>query len=101
MLDPGRLLNRAAFSSPLASDALYTPSGSGAGRAVRVVVSDPSDVTVEFGGGSVYASGVLIDVSPSDVPDPATGDVVTVDGETRTVVGEPRMIDGCWRLNAR
>ena len=101
MLDPDRLLNRAVFSSPLASDALYTPSGVGGGQAVRAIVSDPSDVTVEFGGGSVYASGVIIDVSPGDVPTPATGDVITVDGETRTVVGEPRMVDGCWRLNAR
>lgn len=95
------ILNAATFSSPLASDALYTPSGSGGGQAVSVVVSDPSDVTAEFGGGAVYASGVVIDVSPDLVPSPAAGDTFTVDGEVRQVVGEPRMVSGCWRLNAR
>ena len=101
MLDPDRLLNRATFSSPLASDAFYTPSGAGGGQAVRVVVSDPSDVTAEFGGGAVYASGVVIDVSPAAVPSPAAGDTFTVDGEVRQVVGEPRMVSGCWRISAR
>lgn len=95
------VLNDATFASPLASDALYTPSGAGGAQAVRVVVSDPADVTPDFGGGAIYASGVVIDVSPEEVPSPAAGDVFTVDGEVRTVVGEPRMVSGCWRCSAR
>lgn len=100
MSDLDGILNGAIFGSPFAVDAYYTPRV-GAGKAVRVVVSDPSDVTADYTGGAVYASGVVIDVPPEDVEAPAAGDTVTVDGRTRTIVGDPRMVDGCWRLNAR
>ena len=99
-MDLDGILNDAGFASPVAVDAYYTPR-IGTGSAVRVVVSDPSDLTPDFAGGAVYASGVVIDVSATDVAAPEAGDTITVEGRVRTIVGDPRKVSGCWRLNAR
>ncbi|MEX2035545.1 MAG: hypothetical protein WEA28_10175 [Xanthobacteraceae bacterium] len=79
----------ALFSDPnLGSDALWRTGGAGDGTAVRVVRKRPDQV-VGFGDSRAVLPTMLIDVRRSEVPDPATGDTVEIDGELFEIIATP------------
>lgn len=80
----------ALFSDPnLGSDALWRAGGAGDGAAVRVIRKRPDQV-VGFGDNrAVVPPTVLIDVRRTEVPMPASGDTVEIEGETFAVIATP------------
>ena len=76
----------ALFADPnIARDAIWRAGGAGAGIAVRVVARRPDQV-VGFGDSRVIMPAVLIEMRRSEVPEPATGDTVEIDGETFEII---------------
>lgn len=72
----------------LGRDAVWKSGGVGSGVAVRVVMKSPDQV-VGFGESRAVVPTVLIDVRRADVPTPASGDTVEIDGETFAVIATP------------
>ena len=74
--------------------ATYTPA-SGDPVACTVIPTERSpDALVQFGQTAVIAGARLLEVRATEVPTPARGDTLTVDGDTLTVSAEPRHPDG-------
>ena len=77
------------FGDPaLARDALWRLGGTGDGTTVRVIRKRPDQV-VGFGESRAVVPTVLIDVRRVDVPNPASGDSVEIEGETFAVIATP------------
>ncbi|MDK9720395.1 MAG: hypothetical protein OEL53_04335 [Rhodospirillales bacterium] len=91
------------FADPnIAQTVLYRTGGIGDGVAVRAIARRP-DREVGFGDIAVHTCTALFEVRVSEVPNPASGDSITLDGETFIVQGEPerdaeRLI---WNLDTR
>lgn len=91
----------ALFADPtLTKAAEYLPQGSPGGIAVRVMARQP-DALTGFGEGQLHTATTLFDVRTAEVPQPAIGDGLTVDGKTYIIQSEPtadreRLI---WTLN--
>ena len=77
------------FADPnIARSALWRMGGVGAGLAVRVIAKRPDQV-VGFGDSRAVLPAVLVDVRRSEVPDPATGDTVEIDGDLFELIATP------------
>lgn len=77
------------FGDPnIARSALWRTGGVGAGVAVRVITKRP-DQMVGFGDSRAVLPAVLIDVRRSEVPEPATGDTVEIDGDLFEIIATP------------
>ena len=77
------------FANPdIARDAVWRPGGAGDGIAVRAIIRRP-DREAEFGDIAVHTATAVFEVRVSEVPNPAEGDTITLDGETFVVQGEP------------
>ena len=89
------------FADPLLSKpATYQPQDSSGSFAVTVMTKQP-DVLTGFGGGHVHTETALFQVQAKDVPQPAVGDQLTVDGIVYIIQSEPTA-DGdrlIWTLN--
>jgi len=91
------------FANPdITRTALYRAGGMGDGIPVRVIARRP-DREVAFGDIAVHTETAVFEVRVSEVPNPASGDNITLDGETFIVQGEPerdaeRLI---WLLDTR
>jgi len=91
----------ALFADPiLAKDAAYLPLGASETFKIRTIAKQPDTLTA-FGGGQIHAETSLFDIQAADVPHPAIGDQMTVDGVTYAIQSEPtadreRLI---WTLN--
>ena len=72
----------------LAVTLLYQPVG-GEARPLRALVRRP-DRDVEFTDITVWTATALVEVQRADVPAPAAGDFITLDGDTLVVQGEPK-----------
>lgn len=86
----------------LGADAVYTPQG-GAPVAVRVIARRPDQV-IGFGETRLHAETTVFDVRASEVTNPNPGDVITFDGATFVVQGEPVRSDPdrlVWTLDTR
>lgn len=79
----------ALFTDPnIARIAIWRPGGVASGVAVRVIVRRPDQV-VGFGDSRVIMPTLLIDVRRSEVPEPASGDIVEIAGETFEIIASP------------
>jgi hypothetical protein len=79
----------ALFADPnLARTALYRPGGIGDGVPVRVIAKRNDQVS-EFSDISVVSATARFDLRVTEVPAPAEGDTITLDGETFVIQGEP------------
>ncbi|MEO5337966.1 MAG: hypothetical protein H7841_13905 [Magnetospirillum sp. WYHS-4] len=93
----------ALFADPnIARTALYRPGGIGDGMPVRVIAKRNDQVS-EFSDISVVSATARFDLRVSEVPTPAEGDTITLDGETFVIQGEPlcdteRLV---WTLDTR
>lgn len=77
------------FGDPnIARSALWRTGGAGAGVAVRVIIKRPDQV-VGFGDSRAVLPTMLIDVRRTEVPDPATGDTVELDGDVFEIIATP------------
>ena len=77
------------FSDPhLARDAVYRPGGTGEGTPVRVMRRQPDRIE-GFGETRIASSTTVLDVRISEVPEPAVGDTLELDGRTLVVQGSP------------
>ncbi|CAA7626615.1 hypothetical protein [Magnetospirillum sp. SS-4] len=91
------------FADPhLACTVTYRPGGAGYGVSVRVIAGRKDQIS-EFSDISVVSATARFDVRVSDVPNPAEGDTIALDGETFVVQGEPirdteRLV---WTVNTR
>jgi hypothetical protein len=79
----------ALFGDPnLGRDAVWRAGGAGDGSAIRVIRKRPDQV-VGFGDSRAVMPTVLIDVRRAEVPTPASGDIVEIEGETFAVIAAP------------
>ena len=91
------------FADPnIARTAVWRPGGSGDGIPVRAIARRP-DREAEFGDIAVHTATAVFEVRVSEVPNPAEGDTISLDGETFIVQGEPardaeRLV---WTLDTR
>ena len=91
------------FADPnMAVDAQWLAGGAEPAVPIRLIRKASDEVT-GFGGGRVWSETVRADVMISQVPEPASGDRVTINGEIFEVQGEPirdheRLI---WTLDLR
>ena len=77
------------FANPdIARDVVWRPRGIGDGIPVRAIVRRP-DRNAEFGDIAVHTATAVFEVRVSEVPAPAEGDTITLDGETFVLQGEP------------
>lgn len=67
--------------------AVYTPHG-GPPMIVRVIAKRP-DREVEFGDIALHTATAVFEVRVAEVPAPAAGDTIALDGEIFVVQGEP------------
>lgn len=99
--DPFAAMSADLFDGPLALDATYTPA-TGSPVSLRVI-PDLSDVNASIGFADFHSTAGRFLLLVSDVADPAAGDVLTLDGNTYTVQGQP-MRDArrnTWAIEAR
>lgn len=79
----------ALFADPnLGRDAVWRAGGIGDGTPVRVIRKRPDQV-VGFGDSRAVVPTVLVDVRRGEVPMPASGDTVEIEGETFAVIATP------------
>ncbi|HMQ41763.1 MAG TPA: hypothetical protein PKC09_10865 [Paracoccus sp. (in: a-proteobacteria)] len=77
------------FADPnMAVDAQWRAGGVGPAVPIRLIRRAPDEVT-GFGSSRVWSETLRADVMISQVPEPAPGDRVMIDGETYEVQGEP------------
>ena len=89
------------FADPvLAKPAVYQ-SQDGSGSFTISVMAKQPDMLTGFGGGHIHTAMALFEVQTKDVPQPAVGDQLTVDGIAYVIQSEPTA-DGdrlVWTLN--
>lgn len=79
----------ALFTDPnIARGATWRAGGAGDGAAVRIVTRKP-DQTGGFGDSRAIMPTMLIDVRPSEIPNPASGDTFEIDGVMFEVIATP------------
>lgn len=79
----------ALFADPnIARDATWRAGGAGAGVAVRIITRRPDQV-IGFGDSRAVLPTLLVDVRRSEVPDPASGDTVEIEGELFEIIATP------------
>ncbi len=89
-MDAFAVATDALFADPnLARDAIWRAGRAGAGIAVRVVTRRPDQV-VGFGDSRAVLPIMLIDVRRSEVPDPASGDTVEIEGGLFEIIATPQ-----------
>ncbi|MBI4968180.1 MAG: hypothetical protein HZC25_08700 [Rhodospirillales bacterium] len=91
------------FADPnIARDAIWRPGGIGNGVPVRLIAKQNDQVS-EFGDIGVVSATARFDLRVSEVPNPAEGDTITLDGETCVVQGEPLRDTGrlIWTIDTR
>jgi hypothetical protein len=91
----------AIFADPtLAAAAIYRPLGRPS-FPVRVLRRRP-DQAVSFGGATIVTPAVLFEVRTAEVPEPAAGDEIVIDGIVHVVQGAPRrdLARLVWTLEA-
>ena len=77
------------FGDPnIARSALWRTGGVGAGLAVRVIAKRPDQVA-GFGDSRAVLPTMLVNVRRTEVPDPATGDTVEIDGDLFEIIATP------------
>ncbi len=90
------------FDDPFgfAVDAVYTPSG-GDPAAVRAILSRPDD-TVVWRETALARPTCIVEIRVAEVPTPAAGDTLTVDGVTYRLQGRPERDTErvSWRIEA-
>lgn len=85
MADPFTAALAAMFSSPMSGAATYTPPG-GAPIAIRVIRSQPS-ADLGDGRNRVIADTNIFLIRRSEVPKPANGALIVIDGATFRLQG--------------
>ncbi len=79
----------ALFADPnIARTALYRAGGIGDGVPVRAITKRNDQVS-EYSDIRIVSATARFDLRVAEVPDPAEGDTITLDGETFVVQGEP------------
>jgi hypothetical protein len=79
----------ALFADPnIARDAVWRAGGVGAGTSARVITRRPDQV-VGLGDSRAVLPTTLIDVRRSEVSEPATGDIVEIDGDLFEIIATP------------
>ena len=74
--------------------ATYMPAAGDPVACTVIPTERNPDALVQFGQTAVIAAARLFEVRATEVPTPARGDTLTVDGDTLTVSAEPRHPDG-------
>ena len=91
------------FADPhLARDAVYRPGGTGDGIPIRVMRRQPDRIE-GFGETRIASSTTVLDLRVSEVPEPASGDTLELDGRTVIVQGTP-ILDAeglVWTVDTR
>jgi len=72
----------------VAEDALWRAGGAGGGVAVRIVRKSPDEI-VGFGNSRAVLPTVFIDTRVSELPAPAVGDTVEINGDLFDIIGTP------------
>lgn len=72
----------------IAAAAIYTPVTGDGPKSVRVITRRPDEI-IGLGDTRVHTESALFDVRVSEVPTPAAGDTLEVDGDIFVVQGEP------------
>ncbi|MDX9862650.1 MAG: hypothetical protein RBS99_17220 [Rhodospirillales bacterium] len=72
----------------LAHDAFWHAGGADDGVPVRAILRRP-DRNLDLGALAVYTPTAVFEVRVTEMPTPAAGDTMTLDGETFVVQGEP------------
>ena len=91
------------FADPnMAVDAFWFAGGTGQAIAVRVIRKSPDEVT-PFGAGRILSETTLLDARISDMPTPASGDLIRIGLEDFILQGEPKLDRErlIWTLNTR
>ncbi len=91
------------FTDPnMAVDALWFAGGAGPGVAVRVIRKSPDEIT-PFGAGRILSETTLLDARITDLPTPASGDLIRIGQEDFILQGEPKLDRErlIWTLNTR
>jgi hypothetical protein len=95
----------ALFNAPGSDAAVYVPTG-GPASDVRAILSSP-DQTERFGAGEVVLSTNVLELMRSDIPRPASGDLIIIMRggsvfKTLLLQGEPLSdVEGLtWRMGA-
>jgi hypothetical protein len=79
----------ALFVDPnIARDATWRAGGAGAGLTVRVATRRPDQVG-SFGDSRALLPTMLVDVRRSEIPEPASGDTVEIEGDTFEIIAAP------------
>ena len=86
----------------MAVDATWFAGGTGPGVAIRIIRKSPDEIT-PFGAGRILSETTVLEARVSDVPSPASGDLIQIGSDDFVVQGEPkrdreRLI---WTLNTR
>ena len=74
--------------------ATYMPAAGDPVACTVIPTERNPDALVQFSQTAVIAGARLLEVRATEVPTPARGDTLTVDGDTLTVSAEPRHPDG-------
>lgn len=74
--------------SNLARDAIWRAGGTGDEVTVRVITKRPDQV-VAFGDSRAILPTMLIDVRRSEIPNPANGDTVEIEGDAFEIIATP------------
>jgi hypothetical protein len=91
------------FADPnMAVDALWFAGGAGPGVAVQVIRKSPDEIT-PFGAGRILSETTLLDALITDLPTPASGDLIRIGQEDFILQGEPKLDRErlIWTLNTR
>jgi hypothetical protein len=88
-MDAFAVATNALLADPnIARGALWRAGGAGDGISVRVITKRPDQV-VGFGDSRAVLPAALIDVRRSEVPEPASGDTVEIDGDLFEIIATP------------
>ncbi len=88
-MDPFAAALDALFNAPGSAAAVYVPQG-GDPVPVRVIRSQP-DTSANYQQARIVQEANSFDMRRSEVPAPASGDRLTVDGDTFEILGDPML----------
>ncbi len=86
----------------MAVDAIWFPSGTGPGVAVRVIRKSPDEIT-PFGAGRILSETTQLDARVANMPTPVPDDLIRIGLEDFLLQGEPKLDRErlIWTLNTR
>jgi hypothetical protein len=95
-------ISRIFTDANMAVDATWFPGGVGLGVAVRVIRKSPDEIT-PFGAGRILSETTQLDARVSQMPNPASGDLIWIGAEDFILQGEPKLDRErlIWTLNTR